>query len=241
MSKVSVNKEVLQRLYNQGIKFQLNNETEYFYLINHYGDILTKEETIEVVTGLMNFIEIVNDKEIEEFNKQPILYSDYHPIRFKRPERERKRKNGHVFLYKELITNTYRFGETEDITRRWEQIVNASPVALDRVATIRVENTVYLKEYLQEIFMHKTVGNNWYSLSDEEVTTINKLHFKDDYFEWVKEKEQSYDKEEITCSECHKQVTDVTQDKYFECKYCQAVFCSEECVDEHFKTRHRDR
>src|SRR4051812_9126785 len=120
MANIKVNVELLKQYDNLGFTFKFDQQTESLYLMTQFGEILSKEKILEVISGLMNFLETADDKDIKEYNQAPIRYQDYYEEIFEKTIRSRKQKKGHVFLYRELASNYFRFGETKDLETRKE-------------------------------------------------------------------------------------------------------------------------
>ncbi|WP_160719824.1 GIY-YIG nuclease family protein [Bacillus sp. USDA818B3_A] len=247
MGKLEINKNVLRKFNKIGLSLKFDEDTESAYLYTQFGDILTKEETIEVVRGLMNFVEIVDDNEIIEYNQQPTEYVDYHRQEFNHYRFLSRRKKGYVFIYKELVSNNYRFGETKEISRRKESLQNSSPAALDFVIEIYSEDTVSLKEFLQIMFTHRMVTNNWFALTEEDISYIRNKEFQGEFQDMIQQRYNKRKKEQFMCSNpsCGKRVTDEDQQYYYEYYGDERYkFCSKECVEAHFKkytgARHLD-
>lgn len=238
MGKLEINKNVLRKFNNIGLSLVFDEDTESAYFYTQFGDILTKEETIEVVRGLMNFVEIADDNEIIEYNQQPLEYVDYRREEFNHYRNLRRRKKGYVFIYKELVSNNYRFGETKELSKRKESLQNSSPVALDFVVEMYSEDTVSLKEYLQNMFVHRIVANNWFALRDEDISFIKNKGYQGEFQDMLQQRYNEREKEQFVCSNpsCSKRVTDEDQQYYYEYygdyRY---KFCSKECMETHFK------
>jgi hypothetical protein len=239
VGKLEINKDVLCKFNKIGLSLVFDEETECAYLYTQFGDIITKEETIEIVTGLMNFVEIADENEIIEYNQQPREYVDYLRVEFAHYRNLRRRKEGYVFIYKELMSNNYRFGETMELSKRKEALQNSSPVALDFVVEMYSEDTVSLKEFLQNKFVHRIVTNNWFALTNEDISFIRNKGFQEEFQYMLQQCYNKREKEQFVCSNpsCGESVTDEDQQYYYKYYHnSRDKFCSKECVDDHFKT-----
>ncbi|MFS0883322.1 hypothetical protein [Metabacillus niabensis] len=239
MSDDKLNLELLKKLSGISCILSFNEETEVLSPILQTGKLLTKNEAIEVIKGLMNYIENIDEKEISSHNSQVRRLQDYSYIQFS--SHSKKKKKGHVFLYRELVTNTYRFGETKDIDARIEALTNSSPVAIDVVVIFKTDDTISLKEYLLDLYSGSLNLNNWYNLTDIDVENIKGMKFLKGYHKRLERLEQERKIESIVCYRCTNKVTDEMQDGYYNCYYCNSKFCCYECFNEHFNEKHLDK
>src|SRR5690625_7258801 len=106
--------------------FYYDENSKGVYLMDGHGFIPEKEEIIEAAKGLTNFANYYSQKDIDQYNKSNLKEE----IVVNYTLRERKKKNGYIFIYRELGTNLYRFGVTKDLNERMIALNNSSPLTL---------------------------------------------------------------------------------------------------------------
>lgn len=199
------------------------------YLMDGHGFIPGKEEMIEVAKGLINFVNHYSQQNIDQHNKTNLKEE----IILRYSFTKRNRKNGYIFIYRELGTNLYRIGETKDLEKRMTALNNASPVTVELICSNRSEDLIMLKEYLQNQLRSKLLHSNWYRLEQADIDYIKSKAYKEGFDDWLKEKERNRKKERITCVTCGKTVTELESDHYYGCGLCGSKFCSEKCGHDH--------
>ncbi|EWG08708.1 hypothetical protein [Cytobacillus firmus] len=230
------NKRLLNYLSRFGLAINYDEENNSAYLYTNRGYILTKDEHLEVITALMNFLEQVTDAEIEQVNKDFDREPDYRNPLFIRTDRRNKWKEGYVFVYKELAYNNYRFGFTKDLEIRKRSLINASPVALDFIIEINMENIEEFKEFLEEKFSIRRLPESWFNLLEEDINYIRKGALQD-FRALIETRESRFD-EEFTCPVCQTHVTSKRKTSYFKCNHCNGRFDTKNCVLEHLDMSH---
>lgn len=199
------------------------------YLMDGHGFIPEKEEMIEAAKGLINFANY-SQKDIDQHNKSNLKEEIVVQYTF----RERKKKNGYIFIYRELGTNLYRFGVTKDLHERMIALNNASPVTVQLICSHHSEDISMVKEYLQKKFQGKLSHSNWYRLDYKDIDYVKSKAYKEGFHDWLEEKERSRKKQRITCIACGKTVTVLECKHYYGCGLCGSKFCSEKCGHSHY-------
>lgn len=234
--QVAVNDNILRKLKNFGIGLSYEEGTNSACLTSRHGGILTIREHMDVIELLMSFIDQVDDEDIKRANAEWDRELDYYNHTFTRTYRRNKWKTGHVFIYKELAFNKCKFGFTENLKTRKESLINSSPITLDFINEIYMENIVDFKIFLEEKFVNKKLPGQWFNLLDEDLKYIRREALQE-FREWHEEKECHYD-EEFTCSVCQTHVTSKQKTSYYSCNHCSGWFDSEECVLSHLDNYH---
>lgn len=230
------NKRLLRNLSSFGLGIHYKEEYDRAYLYTNEGYILTKEEHLDVLAALMNFLDQVTDQEIEQANAKFDREPDYWNPSFERVYRSNKWKEGYVFLYKELAFNKYKFGLTKNLESRKRSLINASPIALDFIIEIYMENIQEFKEFLEEKFSNRKLPDFWFNLLEEDLSYIRREALQD--FRGLIEKRESRYDEEFTCPVCQTHVTSKRKTSYFTCNHCDRRFDTKKCVIEHLEKFH---
>jgi len=230
------NKRLLVNLSHFGLGIHYKEEFDRAYLYKNQGYVLTKEEHLDVIAALMNFLEQVTDEEIEQTNAKFDREPDYRNPSFNRTNRRSIWKDGYVFVYKELAFNKYKFGFTKDLESRKRSLINASPIALDFIIEIYMENTLEFKEFLEEKFNNRKLPDYWFNLLETDLSYIRRKALQD-FRHLIEKRESRYD-EEFTCSVCQTHVSSKRKTSYFKCNHCDGRFDTQKCVIEHLDKTH---
>lgn len=107
-------------------------------LINNNGFIMNRADLIEVTKKILKFTGSYDSQAIDRSNKQ--TKSKTYITRGKFLKRDIK--TGCVFVYQELGTNFYRFGETQDLKTRLDNLDNSLPTTINLIYSFQAEDTV---------------------------------------------------------------------------------------------------
>lgn len=234
--KQRVTNYFLKNLNSFGVGMSYDEEFNRTCLYTNHGKILTIKQHIDVIESLMAFIDQVGDEEIKEANERWHRKSNYSKSTFDRAYRRSGWKSGCVFIYRELAFSKYKIGLTKELESRKRSLVNSSPITLDFITEIHMENTLEFKVFLEEKFSNRKLPDSWYNLLEEDLKYIRRDALQE-FREFIEKRESQYD-QEFTCPVCQTYVDSTRESTYHVCNHCNTWFDSKECAIKHLENFH---
>lgn len=237
-----MNEAILRKLSGRGFMFKFLEEDKALYPLLENGNTLTKMEARELIKALHNYIEITDDEVVTAHNNKPRELYDYNKHTFKLYEK--KKKDGHVLLYKNLLTNTYKFSETKSIETQTKDLYKKD---LELVFSIRYNNIRVLKQYLENIYSGSKNSKDWYNLSDNDLNYMTSNKFKETFETYLEDQTKKREVESFECNFCKQHIIDTMQESYYDCTHCnnffstyenKQKFCCYECFEKHYIIHH---
>jgi len=88
---------------------------------------------------------------------------------------------GEIYIVWAVGTSLHKIGVSTDFNRRFRDLSSYSPLPLEVVKYGRCDNPHLLESHLHKKFAHLLFKNEWFSLSDDELSEIDEVF--DRYFE----------------------------------------------------------
>lgn len=152
---------------------EIDEEIYYPCWLGGYNYSLSKEEILEIINGLENFVEIYGDC-IDEINEnKKIRYQKEMEEYFKTSKQDKiisKRTNGYVYIFK--CADKYKIGMSKNVEHRIKQLDNR-PFPCELI--YKSDATKYYYEVEQEIHLKYSkykIDGEWYELSEETLLSI---------------------------------------------------------------------
>jgi hypothetical protein len=157
----------------------VENEDGSIHIQDGQCQIMTKEKMLDMVYGMMKFIENdITDHDIEEHNDEvheelmAELAEHYwrkkHPNKIENPT---EKSEGWVYFLK-ADNGLTKIGRTKDLDKRMFHFTVKLPYKLEVIHSIKTDYTIQLEKRLHEKYDSFRVRGEWFALSDEHLEEI---------------------------------------------------------------------
>ncbi|WP_051525136.1 GIY-YIG nuclease family protein [Exiguobacterium artemiae] len=145
--------------------------------------LMTKEDMLDIVYGMMKFIENdITDSEIKKHNSETLDeemlraygpdWKEEQPKSAKSAEPQlMKKSEGWVYFLK-ADNGLTKIGRTKDLKKRMYHFTVKLPYELELIHAIKSNYTVELEEQLHGKYNHLRVRGEWFNLNDEIIEEI---------------------------------------------------------------------
>lgn len=145
------------------------------FIKDHMGFLMEKEDVVELIGRLQEFVDNVTDQEIKEHNEK--LLDDYN----KPPENNDKKVatkkvvGGHIYLIK-ADNGLVKIGKTTDLKTRLDHFTAKLPYEVKLIHSIETNDHTKLERKLHDLFEHKRKRGEWFELNEKEIQYVKKKY-----------------------------------------------------------------